>query len=236
MAGSDPGPAKVKKAKDLGIKTLDEDGFYELVNSFGPTGTDSERSIIETKKVIEDKVPPKQPPVVVSQVLSKSSNPTISKGKASADSPSFSSNISKQPTSSLLWTDKYKPKSYDEVIGNGSLVAKLAEWLKNWESNKQQGFPKSGKGDSSSFRAALLSGPPGIGKTTAAHLVAKFEGFEAIEFNASDTRSKKALEVRFIYLIINVNFTLVNCKRGDFDKICDRVVYWKKSKIVNQFV
>ena len=40
----------------------------------------------------------------------------------------------------------------------------------------------------------MLSGPPGIGKTTAAHLVAKLEGFDVVETNASDTRSKKLME------------------------------------------
>ena len=38
-------------------------------------------------------------------------------------------------------------------------------------------------------RAALLSGPPGVGKTTSAHLVAKELGFDVIELNASDKRS-----------------------------------------------
>ena len=37
----------------------------------------------------------------------------------------------------------------------------------------------------------------GIGKTTVAHLVANTEGFDAIEFNASDTRNKSVLDVIF---------------------------------------
>ena len=45
-----------------------------------------------------------------------------------------------------------------------------------------------------SFRAALLSGPPGIGKTTTAMLVAKECGMETVEFNASDARNKKTLQ------------------------------------------
>lgn len=44
------------------------------------------------------------------------------------------------------------------------------------------------------YRAVLISGGPGIGKTTAAHLVAKLAGYTIIELNASDTRSKKLLE------------------------------------------
>lgn len=53
---------------------------------------------------------------------------------------------------------------------------------------------KPGKDGSGVFRAALLSGPPGIGKTTTAHLVAKQCGYKVIEMNASDTRNKKLLE------------------------------------------
>ena len=42
-------------------------------------------------------------------------------------------------------------------------------------------------------KAALLSGPPGIGKTSAARLVCRLLGYEAIETNASDTRNKAAI-------------------------------------------
>ena len=55
------------------------------------------------------------------------------------------------------------------------------------------------------YRAVLVTGPPGIGKTTSAHLCAKLEGFTPIELNASDARSKKLVEVRLFpsfYLFI----------------------------------
>jgi len=43
-------------------------------------------------------------------------------------------------------------------------------------------------------RACLISGPPGIGKTTAVRLIAKKLGYDIIEQNASDIRNKKAVE------------------------------------------
>lgn len=62
-------------------------------------------------------------------------------------------------------------------------------------SSVKAGFKKPGKNGMNIYRAVLITGPPGIGKTTSAHLCAKLEGFTPIELNASDARSKKLVEV-----------------------------------------
>lgn len=58
------------------------------------------------------------------------------------------------------------------------------------------------------FRAVLITGSPGIGKTTTAHLCAKLEGYIPIELNASDARSKQLVEVCFGYNCSHIAFQL----------------------------
>ena len=87
-----------------------------------------------------------------------------------------------------LWADKYAPKNSVEILGNGNAVKELQRWLRMWEDNNNNPKRKGGK------RAALLSGPPGIGKTTTATLIARETGRDVLELNASDARGKKALQ------------------------------------------
>ena len=92
------------------------------------------------------------------------------------------------------------------MVGNEGAVNSLFEWLKDWnevhiKGNKKpmpvnRGFNPRGWQDVPRLnaKAALLSGPPGIGKTSACRIVCKHLGYEVMEMNASDCRSKLAIQ------------------------------------------
>ncbi|XP_029431902.1 chromosome transmission fidelity protein 18 homolog [Rhinatrema bivittatum] len=46
------------------------------------------------------------------------------------------------------------------------------------------------------YKVALLCGPPGLGKTTLAHVIAKHAGYNVVEMNASDDRSPDVFKTR----------------------------------------
>ncbi|MCW3977059.1 MAG: replication factor C large subunit [Candidatus Bathyarchaeota archaeon] len=79
------------------------------------------------------------------------------------------------------WTVRHKPKTLREIIGNPQAIADLVSWLRSWE----QGIPKK--------RAALLYGPPGIGKTVTVEALASDWSLELVEKNASDYRTEEAV-------------------------------------------
>ncbi len=76
------------------------------------------------------------------------------------------------------WAEKYRPSNLNEVVGNPTAVDQMKDWAKQWE----QGGPKK--------KALILSGAPGIGKTSAAFALANDMGWEVIELNASDARNE----------------------------------------------
>ncbi len=83
--------------------------------------------------------------------------------------------------SSLEWTEKYRPKRLRDVVGNEKAVAELGAWAETVLR------PKSKK-------AAVLHGPAGCGKTSAAYALAAEKDWEVIELNASDKRSAGAIK------------------------------------------
>ncbi len=83
------------------------------------------------------------------------------------------------------WVDRYRPTVLSEVIGHKSEIQALRNWLGAWS----EAYPEK--------KGVLITGPPGIGKTTVVHLLAKEFGYAVTEYNASDTRSVSALRGAF---------------------------------------
>ncbi|XP_054845784.1 replication factor C subunit 1 isoform X2 [Eublepharis macularius] len=121
---------------------------------------------------------------------------------AATDAESPVQGIGTGKAEALLWVDKYRPTSLKAIIGqqgDQSCAKKLLRWLRNWHKkaseDKQVKSSMFGcKEDGANFKAALLSGPPGVGKTTTASLVCEELGLSYVELNASDTRSKNSLK------------------------------------------
>ncbi|KAJ3312006.1 hypothetical protein HDU76_002990 [Blyttiomyces sp. JEL0837] len=184
VVGADAGPAKLKKVEELKVKTLDEDALFDLIKASAPVGLkETKISKTEGKKVEK-----------ISAAVAESTFKNV-ESESHSQPTTLIANPRREVGTSELWTTKYKPKSYKDLMGNNKNVSRLAEWLNKWNAHAEyQKTTDKDKENICAFRAVLISGPPGIGKTTAAHLVAKIEGFEVVEFNASDTRSKKAVE------------------------------------------
>ena len=102
-----------------------------------------------------------------------------------------------------LWTTKYHPKKISELIGNKTTINKLITWLDDWnsvvlEGKKKKVETKFIRGQRPTFeninaRACLITGDPGIGKTSSVRLIAKLKGYKTYETNASDQRNKSSI-------------------------------------------
>jgi replication factor C large subunit len=77
-----------------------------------------------------------------------------------------------------MWSEKYRPQNISDMVGNEESRSEIIEWFAKWK-----------KGT----KPLLLVGPPGIGKTTIAYLIAKQFGYDMIGLNASDVRSKSRI-------------------------------------------
>jgi len=76
------------------------------------------------------------------------------------------------------WAEKYRPASLSDVLGNDAAVKALKKWAEAFGSGR---------------KAAILYGGPGVGKTSAALALAHDMGWDYIEMNASDQRTKDAI-------------------------------------------
>ncbi len=89
-----------------------------------------------------------------------------------------------------MWSEKYRPQIISDMVGNEEARVTITEWFLKWR-----------KGT----KPLLLVGPPGIGKTTIAYLIAKQFGYDMIGLNASDVRSKSRINEVLTPVLANVS-------------------------------
>ncbi|KAL4974823.1 replication factor RFC1 C terminal domain-containing protein [Aspergillus desertorum] len=193
VLGSDAGPSKLATIAKHKLRTISEEGLFELIRRLPANGGDGKAAgkYEAKKKEDEDKIRK-----MVAEIDAEEERKEAEKRKETKSSQTTKdAKYSKEnKIDDLLWTSKYAPTSLNMICGNKGAVEKLQAWLRNWRKSAKANFEKAGKDGSGLYRAVMIHGPPGIGKTTAAHLVAKLEGYDVVESNASDTRSKKLVE------------------------------------------
>jgi replication factor C large subunit len=81
------------------------------------------------------------------------------------------------------WTEKYRPKTAKEIVGNEKAADHFKSWIKDFGGGKVK-------------KASILYGPPGVGKTSCVYALAREEEheYDVIELNASDQRTYKVIK------------------------------------------
>jgi len=194
VLGVDAGPKKLETINQYGLTAIDENGLFELIRRMPANGGDSKAA-----EQFEEKARKEAEQVEkAARAMMKQEHEEAKKFEKAASSASQSASKTggggPLTKDNRLWTVKYAPTATNMICGNKGQVEKLQAWLRAWPANLKVHFKKGGKDGHGAFRAMCLHGPPGIGKTAAAHLAAKLENYDIVESNASDTRSKKLVE------------------------------------------
>ncbi len=103
--------------------------------------------------------------------------------------------IEEAKVQNLKWTEKYRPKTLNQVRGNDKAIATIRNWAAAWEAG------------SSVKKGLIFAGKPGTGKTSAAHALANDFNWGVIELNASDARNAENIRSTALVGSINETFT-----------------------------
>src|SRR5919202_876247 len=89
-----------------------------------------------------------------------------------------------------MWSEIYRPARIKDLIGNEDERLTVMKWLSQWVRGS---------------KPLLLVGPPGVGKTTLVHVLARQLDYDLIEMNASDTRNRDQLEQLIAPILVNTS-------------------------------
>ncbi|KAK9450334.1 P-loop containing nucleoside triphosphate hydrolase protein [Limtongia smithiae] len=128
---------------------------------------------------------------------------------------SDASTLGADADSGELWVEKWRAKKWVDLVGDERVHRQVLRWIQHWSyavfkkpvattaapklfhshvnSNNWSPPQPNDPLQRPLKKLLLLHGPPGLGKTTVAHVAAKQAGYDVLEINASDERGGTAV-------------------------------------------
>ncbi|KAL7788963.1 hypothetical protein V8C37DRAFT_387388 [Trichoderma ceciliae] len=144
-----------------------------------------------------------------SELAEKRQNPPSPDTNQAVRSMEAASITVQRPKKTMLWTEKYRARNFMDLCGDDGTNRLVLRWLKKWDplvfpgtakakpkAPRRNGPHSQAEEEKPHRKILMLTGPPGLGKTTLAHVCAKQAGYEVIEVNASDDRSRDVVKDR----------------------------------------